>query len=169
MGVRFAWDKEIMSLPNFIISATLIAVFVGIILFVFLRVTQRRAPIIIISCSLFFTVFTFIFALIYPFILFCILDLGTLVVTVILNQGDFNKFIANPFSKVSAKNVNFGVERIFDRNAMYSRVNDAVQVLSSTRTGAIITFERNKSLKDIIVRGNGVLSKKSYRGCTLEE
>ena len=110
----------------------------------------------IISCSLFFTVFTFIFALIYPFILFCILDLGTLVVTVILNQGDFNKFIANPFSKVSAKNVNFGVERIFDRNAMYSRVNDAVQVLSSTRTGAIITFERNKSLKDIIVRGNGV-------------
>lgn len=156
MDLKFAWNEEIMSMPNFIISASLIVIFLGVILYVFLRVTQRKAPIVFISLSLSFTLLTFLFALFYPFVLFCALDCVVLVVTVILNQGDFNKFISNPFSKASAKNVNFGVEKIFDRNAMYSRVNDAVQVLSSTRTGAIITFERNKSLKDVIVRGNGV-------------
>ena len=152
--MNFIWD--VMPTANFIISLVLLLVIIGGILFVFFKVTQRKSPIIFISIALSLVLISFVFNLIYVFAISSAAVASVVVVTIVLNQGDFNKFLANPFSKVTAKNVNFGVEKIFDRNAMYSRVNDAVQALSSSRTGAIITFEKNKSLKEIIVRGNGV-------------
>ena len=69
------------------------------------------------------------------------------------NLGDLRHFIGNPFKRVTAKAANFGVEKIFNREDLYKKVETAVIALSKSRTGALITFEKNTTLKDIIKNG----------------
>ena len=151
---RFVWNE--MPLVNFIISLVVLLAIEIVVLYIFLRVIRRRIPLIFVCVSFTLSLLCFLFSLFYPFVILSVLSGSVVIATIVLNQGDFNKFLSNPFSKITAKNVYMGVEKIFDRNAMYAKVDEAVQMLSSTRTGAIITFEKNKSLKDIIIRGNGV-------------
>lgn len=152
--IHFVWDE--MPISNFIISLALLLLLEAAVFYVFLRVVKRRIPLITVSILLSLNVISFLFAIFYVFVISSVCTGATVAASIVLNQGDFNKFLSNPFSKVVAKNVYMGVEKIFDRNAMYETIDEAVQKLSATRTGAIITFERNKSLKDIIIHGNGV-------------
>ncbi|MCR5505699.1 MAG: DNA integrity scanning protein DisA nucleotide-binding domain protein [Bacilli bacterium] len=69
------------------------------------------------------------------------------------NLGDLRQFIGNPFKRVSAKATNFGVEKIYNREELYEKIQATVLALSKSRTGALITFEKNTSLKDIIKNG----------------
>lgn len=82
----------------------------------------------------------------------CIFGSGTFVI-LFANLGDLRKFLSAPFKVTTAKNGKFGLEKIFDSHALYEEVNQAVLYLSKTRTGAIITFERSNTLKDIMKNG----------------
>ncbi|NCA96809.1 MAG: TIGR00159 family protein [Bacteroidia bacterium] len=44
-------------------------------------------------------------------------------------------------------------EKIFDREAMYKRVSDAIMALSKQKIGALMTFEKNIILNDVIKTG----------------
>ncbi|MFA7110200.1 MAG: DNA integrity scanning protein DisA nucleotide-binding domain protein, partial [Bacilli bacterium] len=44
-------------------------------------------------------------------------------------------------------------EKIFDREAMYKKVNDAILALSKQKIGALLTFEKNILLTDVIKTG----------------
>ena len=69
------------------------------------------------------------------------------------NLGDLRKFIANPFSRPVAKAGNFGIEKIYDTQLLYKNIETAVISLSNARIGAIMTFEKNTDLKDIMKNG----------------
>jgi diadenylate cyclase len=47
-------------------------------------------------------------------------------------------------------------EKIFDREAMYKKINDAVLALSKQKIGALITFEKSVLLTDIVKTGTVV-------------
>lgn len=73
------------------------------------------------------------------------------------NSADGRKYISNRANKVNPKRI-FGrnsaiPEAIFDRDAVYRKVADAVLIMSKKKIGALITFEKDDDLSDFIAKG----------------
>ncbi|MDD4345065.1 MAG: DNA integrity scanning protein DisA nucleotide-binding domain protein [Bacilli bacterium] len=76
---------------------------------------------------------------------------------VITNIGDFRPITANP---LKGKGGFLGlwpskdrVRKIYDKNEFYHQVQLAVESLSKSKTGALLTFEKKSQLSDIIKNG----------------
>ena len=82
------------------------------------------------------------------------ISLGVLVVASIIfisvNIGEVRSLIAN---SLSGKGSRRGADKIFDRHALYTKINSAVVNLSKNKIGAIITFERKVELTDFVKSG----------------
>ena len=148
--MEFLWDKDLV---RFIISLVGILVIYGLLTFVLIKVARRRASFIFLSVSFVLFVVGFIFRLDYLCILVAFISAAGLAACFFGNLGDVRKFIANPFSRVTAKAANFGIEKIYDSQQLFKNIESAVISLSNARIGAIITFEKNTSLKDIMKNG----------------
>ena len=148
--MHFIWDSNTY---NWIIELVLLLVVYGGFLFSLIKTIKRTAPFIIYSISLLISLLCFIFNLTFGFIL-CI-GTSTVLFTIIgvANVGDVNAFLSNPFKRIKTKAVRYGVEKIYDTESLYKNVEKAVLDLSKTRTGAIITFEKNQSLQNFIKNG----------------
>ena len=149
--ITFAWDNGVL---YFVLTLSLIVVLFGLLTFAFYKVCRRKAAFILLGVTFAFIIVSFIFNLIYLAIATACLASACMSVCLFANLGDLRLFLASPFKKTSAKAANFGVEKIYNREALYKKIETTVIALSKSKTGAIITFERNTSLKDII--GNGV-------------
>ena len=142
-----------LSPANWIASLAVILLIYGLLLFALIKTIRRTVPFVFLSISFVLTITSFLLGLEYPFILIVGISVIVWIIIATANMGDLNSFIANPFKKVKTKSGNFGVEKIFDREDLYKKVETAVLNLSRTKTGAIITFERNKSLKNFLKNG----------------
>ena len=141
---------------NIILTLSLMTVIFGVLGYCLYKVCKRKVPFIIYGVSIFFIYFGYIFCLApVTYIALAVMTLG-IILSLFINLGDLRKFIANPFQVKQPKNSSFKVERIFDKDEMYKQVETAVISLSKTRTGAIITFERNTSLTDLMKNGVAV-------------
>ena len=149
--MSFAWERY--PIPNFVISLVLILAIHGILFFVISKVAKRRVSFIFLAacCVIFVTAFLFNLDIVCTLTGF--IAAAGLAACFFANLGDLRKFIANPFSRPTAKAANFGVERIFDTQLFYKNIETAVIALSNARIGAIMTFEKNTSLKDIMKNG----------------
>ena len=138
---------------HIILSLVLMALIFGALFYCMYMTVKRKVPFIIFGVSAFFILFAYIFVL--PAVMY--IAIGILVVCLVLslfvNLGDLRKFFANPFQVKQVKNTAFKVEKIFDKEEMYKQVEAAVISLSKSRTGAIITFEKNTSLTDLMKNG----------------
>ena len=121
--------------------------------FCFYKVCRRKTAFVILGISLASMLFAIIFELFYFAVAVGCLSASLIAVCLFANLGDLRLFIGNPFKRTSAKAANFGVEKIFNREELYKKVETAVIALSKSRTGALITFEKNTTLKDIIKNG----------------
>jgi diadenylate cyclase len=108
---------------------------------------------VFLGISATFTILGFLLDLYYVSLAISAVSSAGFAICLFANLGDVRQFIANPFKKQSAKVTNFGVEKIFNRKDFYKKIETTVIALSKSRTGAIMTFERNASLKDIIKNG----------------
>lgn len=154
--MAFGWKEAAeggMGLINFIVTLVLILAIYGICFYIFAKVVKRKAGFITLGVSLGFILLSVIFNLVYVGIVVCCITAAALAITLFANLGDLRSFLASPFRRTSAKAANFGVEKIFDRSALYKNIETTVLALSKSRTGAIMTFERNTSLKDIMKNG----------------
>ena len=70
-------------------------------------------------------------------------------VTLIQNQSDVRDFFTSIFKKKSSKSA----QKVYDRHAICQKVALAVETLSKTKTGALITFEKNTPLTDVCKTG----------------
>ena len=70
-------------------------------------------------------------------------------VTLIQNQSDVRDFFTSIFRKKSSR----GAQKVYDRHAICQKVALAVETLSKTKTGALITFEKNTPLTDVCKTG----------------
>ena len=149
--MTFAWQT--MNLGNFIASLVLIVAIFAALYYVVIKVAKRRAVFFFLgSCAVIFLV-SFLLNLTIVCILAGFLAASGLAVSFFANLGDLRKFIANPFSRVVAKAANFGIEKIYDTQLLYKNIETAVINLSNARIGAIMTFEKNTSLKEIMKNG----------------
>ena len=147
----FAW--EYFGVVPFIITLVLILAIFGLLVFAFFKVCRRKSAFIILGVSGVFFVLAYIFNLVYVAMFVSAMFAAAISICLFANLGDLRSFLANPFRKTSAKAANFGVEKIYNREQLYKKIETAVLALSKSKTGAIMTFERNTSLKDIIKNG----------------
>ena len=149
--MSFAWQS--LQLGNFIASLVLILGIFGLLFFVLFKVAKRRASFIILGVCAFVFLLAFLFDLFAVCVLAAMVASAALAACFFANLGDVRKFVANPFTRQVAKVANFGVEKIYDTQLLYKNIETAVISLSNARIGAIMTFEKNTSLKDIMKNG----------------
>ena len=77
----------------------------------------------------------------------------TLVIFFSVNVAEVRPLISNTLGAKEAGFNKRGAEKIFDRHALYVKIDNAVSQLSKTKTGAIITFERNVAMDDFVKSG----------------
>ncbi|MCR5184760.1 MAG: diadenylate cyclase [Bacilli bacterium] len=150
-SISFAWDVN--SIGNFIATLSLLVIVYMLLIISVARVVKRKSGLILTIVAFVLSIAAYLFASIEALIAITGLYAAYVAVYGFANLGDLRSFIANPFRKSTAKSVNFGIEKIYDRDTLYKQLESAVLQLSSTRTGAIITFEKNTSLKDIMKNG----------------
>ena len=151
MRFVFGWDAQ--ELGNFLAGLFFIVLVYSLLIVCITKVVRRRNGLIIASIAFVLTIATYLLNLLIALITINVIFSAMISVYGFANLGDLRYFIANPFRKTTAKSANFGIEKIYDRQTLYKQLETAVIQLSNTRTGAIITFEKNTSLKDIMKNG----------------
>ena len=150
----FAW--EAMTTIQFVISLILIVGAFGFLFLMYSKIVKRTAGYIFVSVSLVLSLVTFILNLMYIFVATVGLISVGVTISLFTNLGDLRQFLANPFKGSRVKSGKMEVEKIYNRELLYKTIEKAVVNLSKTRTGAIITFEKNTSLQDVIKNGVAV-------------
>lgn len=72
------------------------------------------------------------------------------------NSAEGRKYVSNNVKKRLPSKIFRGKptpEALFDREAVYKKVADAVLIMSKKKVGALITFERGDNLRDYIAKG----------------
>lgn len=149
--IEFAW--EALPLASFIISIIALVGIFAFLFFLYSKIVKRTAGYVFISVSFVLCLITFFFNLTTVFILSAVLSSVGVTISLFANLGDLRSFLANPFKRSQVKSGKFEVEKIYNRELLYKTIETAVINLSKTRTGAIMTFEKNTSLADIIKNG----------------
>ncbi len=152
--MEFVWN--VMPLGSWIISLVFICGLFGFSFFMYFKIVKRKAGYIFISITFVLTILSFLFNLIYSFVLTTCLTMVGVTISLFANLGDLRAFLANPFKKSQIKSSKFEVEKIYNRELLYKTIETAVINLSKNRIGAIMTFEKNTSLADVIKNGVAV-------------
>ena len=146
----FAWEYGPL---YFSLNLSFILLTFAFLVFALYKVCRRKAAFISLGVCGVIILAAFLFNLLYVAIVGAALLSICLTICLFANLGDLRSFLGNPFKKTSAKAANFGVEKIYNREVLYKKIETAVLALSKSKTGAIMTFEKNTSLKDIIKNG----------------
>lgn len=149
--MNFVWD--VLSTAEFVISAVLLVGLYVFLLLMYLKIVKRTAGYSFLAVSFFFVIISFLFNLSYVFIAAVCLTAVGVTISLFTNLGDLRSFLANPFKGSKVKSGKVEVEKIYNRELLYKTIEKAVVGLSKSRTGAIITFEKNTSLQDVIKNG----------------
>lgn len=153
--MEFIWD--ISSTANWVISLIVIVLVYAFVLYVFTYIIKRKIGYAFVALSFTLALLSFIFSLLYAFIIVVGLSTVFIIISMFSNLGEIRRILANPFKVQRVKNAKLGVEKIYNREEFYKTIESAVLSMSKTRTGALMTFEKSTSLVDVIK--NGVLVK----------
>ena len=151
--MTFAWENGI---AQFIITLVLLIGMYGFLFLMYSKIVKRLAGYLFVSISFVALLLTYLFCLYYVFIACVGLTVVGVTITLFTNLGDLRQFLANPFKGSRVKSGKMEVEKIYNRELLYKTIEKAVINLSKTRTGAIMTFEKNTSLQDVIKNGVAV-------------
>lgn len=149
----FAWE---LGIAYFVISLVLLLGMYGFLFLMYSKIVKRLAGYLFVSISFVSTLLCFLFGLQYVYIACVGLTAVGVTITLFTNLGDLRQFLANPFKGSRVKSGKMEVEKIYNRELLYKTIEKAVLSLSKTRTGAIMTFEKNTSLQDVIKNGVAV-------------
>lgn len=146
----FAWEYGWL---YFGLTLGFIIIVYGLLLYTFLKACRRKSAFITLGGTFAIAIVAFIFNLFFVGILNAAVFTVSTTIILMTNIGDLRAYLSNPFKRTNAKVANFGVEKIYNRELLYKKIETAVVALSKSKIGAIITFEKNTSLKDIIKNG----------------
>ena len=150
----FIWNNT--PIVNWVISIIFIAAVFGALFFVYAKIVKRVAGYVLLSIAGSGLLVSFLLNLMYVFVLIAILTTTGLTIALFSNLGDLRQFLANPFKVSRTKNAKVSVEKLYNRQEFYKVIETSIVALSKTRTGAIISFEKNTSLADVIKNGIAV-------------
>ena len=146
----YPWE---ISITRFILELIAILAVYGFLTIIYLKVVKRLVGHIFLGLSFSLVLLSFLLGLNEAFILSTSITVVGVTVTFFANLGDIRTFLANPFKRSQIKTGKFEVEKVYNRELFYKAIETAVINLSKTRTGAIMTFEKNNSLQDVIKNG----------------
>ena len=152
--MEFIW--QVTPVANWIISLLFILAVMGALFFVYAKIVKRVAGYVLLSIAAAGLVASFLFNLMFVFVLIGVLISVGISICLFSNLGDLRQFLANPFKISRTKSSKVSVEKVYNREEFYAIIKNAVVELSRTRTGAIMTFEKNTSLADVIKNGIAV-------------
>lgn len=152
--MNFAW--EVMPLATFIVSLVILLGMYGFLFFMYSKIIKRTAGYLFISISFGSVLTAFLLNLNYVFIMLVGMSVVGVTISLFTNLGDVRQFLANPFKGSRIKSGKFEVEKIYNRELLYKTIEKATLALSKSRIGAIMTFEKNTSLADVIKNGVAV-------------
>ena len=155
MKFRFLWD--VLSVPELIVSLIAFVAIYVFLFFMYAKIVKRKTGYTFVITTFFLNLAFLLFNLNFAFIITAVLTGAGVTITLFANLGDLRQFLANPFRGSRVKVGKVEVEKIYNRELLYKTIEKTVISLSKSRTGAIITFEKNTSLQDVIK--NGVLVK----------
>ncbi|MFA7378117.1 MAG: DNA integrity scanning protein DisA nucleotide-binding domain protein [Bacilli bacterium] len=151
-----------MNLPNFSSISVWIDLGLGLVvaaLFTILlfRITNRKFVLFYSLLGVIALILSWLFSLDLLRTILAIVLTTSAIVVLFVNISRIRPLIA---SEMKGKML-FGFraktpEKIFDREAMYKKINDAVLALSKQKIGALITFEKSVLLTDIVKTGTVV-------------
>ncbi len=123
---------------------------IGVLVFLLLK---RKLVRILYCVEAGLVVFAWLFSLHLLQAVAIALTIVTVIIFFSVNIAEVRPLLSNT---LGGKEVGFGkkgAEKIFDRHALYVKIDNAVSQLSKTKTGAIITFERNVVMDDFVKSG----------------
>ncbi len=129
-------------------------VIAGFFVFLLLRITRRKFVLLYSILGLVALILSWLFALELLRTILAIVLTTSATIILFVNISRIRPLIA---SELKGKTL-FGFkakapEKIFDREAMYKKINDAILALSKQKIGALLTFEKNILLTDVIKSG----------------
>ena len=130
---------------DFAISLAVIA----LMLFIGISSAKRKSFTIAACIIATVSIVSWFFGLTFLWALTLIVITAYACVTLIQNQSDVRDFFTSFFQKKGSK----GAQKVYDRHAICQKVALAVETLSKTKTGALITFEKNTPLTDVVKTG----------------
>ena len=130
---------------DFVLSAIVIA---GLI-FVVISAAKRTVFTIASIASAVICVFAWFFGLTFLWQVSLMFMTAFLAAVVIMNQSELKEFFGTLFKKKTSK----GAQKVYDRHAICQKVALAVETLSKNKVGALITFEKNTLLSEIVKSG----------------
>lgn len=151
--MNFIWDVQGFNVASFVVETILMVLIFALLSYSVIKTINRVRLLIIYFSTIAVCLFSYIANLNYLFYTCVFLLVIVLFLVFMVNIGDVRKFIANPFKKATSRKASPTVEKIIDRHAVYTKVESAVEALSRSRIGAIITFEKDTSLADIAKNG----------------
>jgi diadenylate cyclase len=149
-------------MPNFDLVTTWIDLSLGLltsgfIIYLLYRITTRKFVIVFAILGVLAVVAAWFFSLTLFSVVLSIALITASTVIIFVNISRIRPLIA---SELKGKSLfgsrQKGTERIFDREAVYRKVSDAVSALSKQKIGGLITFEKTMQLNDVIKTGTAV-------------
>ena len=123
---------------------------IGLMLLIAISTARRKGFTISSSVIGLVSIVSWFFGLSFLWALSLVVMTGYVCITLIQNQNDVRDFFNFLlFKKKSVKNT----QKVYDRHAICQKVALAVETLSKTKTGALITFEKNTPLTDVCKTG----------------
>lgn len=138
---------------TWVVSLVILLLLGGVAIAVVAFTVKRKMPLIVLIVLLIVGFITFLLNLIYVYVSIIAVIICYLLLISFVNLGLFRALFANPFKVAKAGNSKFVLEKAYDKDTMYKTIDNAVQSFSKSRTGAIITFEKNTPLTDVIKNG----------------
>ncbi len=147
-------NKFIFDNPVLWVDLTFTVVLLAFLFLVVLKFLKRKLSYIIYASLSLAVLLSWFFSLksVYFITLICLISFN--VVAIIINISDVRLYLANSLARKHELTRNS--EKIFDRHALYQKIETAVIQLSKSRTGAIMTFEKNTELNDVIKSGTTI-------------
>jgi len=118
------------------------------------KIVRRKMPLVVISLGFVGTFLFWFFGLTYLWTIMLVLTTGFIISVLFVNQAELRPYVANSLSGQSLHKKQ--LDKVFDRHAAYEKIASAVDILSKSKIGAIITLERNTKLDDFMKSGTPV-------------
>lgn len=117
--------------------------------YVFFRIHVNKKSLIILSVIMVINLVAWFFGMNFIWMMSLLFIAGLGIVLAIQNQNDFRDIVGTLFKKKQKNQT----EKVYDRHAVCQKISIAVETLSRTKTGALITFEKGMKLNDVVKTG----------------
>lgn len=143
---QFVFDNPVLWIDLFLSIFLLAGFFI-----VIYKLLNRKLTYIVYWASFALILLAWFFSFRFVWTILLVGLAAFIIISINVNIAEVRPYLAN--SLAGKNELARGSAKIFDRHAVYQKIENVVLYLSKNRIGAIMTFERNVELTDVIKSG----------------